>query len=235
MENNRVEVFLDLYKQLEQLLKQVYGNDSGRFESVVVRYENSPECGSWKDELHAIRDIRNLLQHNPKIYGSYIVEPSEEVLKALREIILQVEHPRMAIEFGVPDKKIYKATLNSGLQKILKVMKERGFSQVPVIENNMLYGVISAYAVFEFVTEMGTQIITDVTKVRDMKDYLPPSKHRNEYYLFMPRTATFVDADEAFEKRDSKGRRLVAIFITETGSPKEQILSMLTPWSVVGK
>ena len=68
-----------------------------------------------------------------------------------------------------------------------------------------------------------------------MKSYLPIEKHKNEYYRFMPKNASFVEADEAFEKRDSKGRRLVAIFITEKGKAGEPILAMLTPWSVVGK
>ena len=61
MKNSSVEEFLDLYKQLEQLLKLKYANDSGRYESVVARYENSRECGNMKDELKAIREIRNLL------------------------------------------------------------------------------------------------------------------------------------------------------------------------------
>ena len=94
---------------------------------------------------------------------------------------------------------------------------------------------MSAYSVFEFVTEQGVQILTEETKVVAMKAYLPIAKQRNESYLFLPQDATFTDADEAFVKRDSKGRRLVVIFITEHGRPDEPILAMLTPWSVVGK
>ena len=233
--NNYVEEFLDLYKKLEQLLKKSYANDSGRYESVVARYENSRECGKYRDELGAIREIRNLLQHNPKINQQFIILPSKEIINALRNVIQQVEHPKMAIDFGVKAGQIYKATLNSPLQKVISVMKERGFSQVPVIENEKLYGVLSAYTVFEFVTEQGVQILTEETKVKAMASYLPISKHKNESYLFLSKKATFMDADEAFEKRDSKGRRLVAIFITEHGQPNEPILSMLTPWSVVGK
>lgn len=235
MKNSSVEEFLDLYKQLEQLLKLKYANDSGRYESVVARYENSRECGNMKDELNAIREIRNLLQHNPKVNGWYIVEPSNEILDALRVVIRQVEHPRLAVDFGVKASQIYKATLGTGLLKVIRVMKERGFSHIPVIEDNKLYGVLSAYSVFEFVTEQGVQILTDETKVKEMKAYLPIAKHKNEYYLFMPKKATFTDADEAFEKRDSKGRRLVSIFITEHGRADEPLQAMLTPWSVVGK
>ena len=235
MGNGRVDEFLDLYKRLEQLLKTHYYNDSGRYESVVARYENSRESGELKDEITAIREIRNLIQHNPKIKGRYIIEPSEEIMKALREVIHQVEHPKLAIDFGVKADQIYKATLSSGLMRVINVMKERGFSHIPVIENNRLYGVLSAYSVFEFVTEQGVQILTEETKVVAMKAYLPIAKQRNESYLFLPQDATFTDADEAFVKRDSKGRRLVVIFITEHGRPDEPILAMLTPWSVVGK
>ena len=235
MGNGRVDEFLDLYKRLEQLLKTHYYNDSGRYESVVARYENSRESGELKDEITAIREIRNLIQHNPKIKGRYIIEPSEEIMKALQEVIHQVEHPKLAIDFGVKADQIYKATLSSGLMRVINVMKERGFSHIPVIENNRLYGVLSAYSVFEFVTEQGVQILTEETKVVAMKAYLPIAKQRNESYLFLPQDATFTDADEAFVKRDSKGRRLVVIFITEHGRPDEPILAMLTPWSVVGK
>lgn len=236
MENNeRVEEFLDLYKKLEQVLKQRYANDSGRYESVVARYENSRECGDLTDELTAIREIRNVLQHNPKIKGNYIITPSDYIMTALLDVIHQAEYPKLAIDFGVKTDAIYKAGLGSPLMRVIKVMKDRGFSHVPIIEQDKLYGVLSTYSVFEYITEQGVQILTDETKVKAMKSYLPIDKHKKEYYLFMPKNATFVEADEAFDKRDSKGRRLVAIFITEHGNEDEPILSMLTPWSVVGK
>ena len=161
---SRVDEFLDLYKKLEQLLKLAYSNDSGRFESVVTRYENSRECGDLKDKLSSIRDIRNLLQHNPKINNRYIVTPSDDIMTALRAIIEQVESPRLALYYGVPEDKIYKATLGSGLMKVMNVMKDRGFSHIPVVENNKLYGVLSSYTVLEFITEQGVQILTEETK-----------------------------------------------------------------------
>ena len=74
--NSRTDEFLDLYKKLEQLLKQNYSNDRGHYENVVARYENSRDCGNMKDELNSIREIRNLLQHIPKINNCYIIEPS---------------------------------------------------------------------------------------------------------------------------------------------------------------
>lgn len=233
--NTRVDYFLDKFKHLESLLEVFYDNDSGRYDSVVIRYENSKACGNLGDELKSIRHIRNLLQHNPKYNGNYIAVPSEDMIITLDKIIQQVEKPQMAIDYGVPEKYIYKATLSSSLMKVLKVMKERGFSHIPVIENRKLYGVISPYTILEFITEQGMQIITEETKVNAMKDYLAIEKHKNEYYRFMSQNATFTDADEAFEKRDSKKRRLVVIFITETGSPDEPLLAMLTPYSVVGK
>ena len=48
MTNDRTEEFLDLYKQLEQTLKLNYSSDSGHYESVVARFENSPACGNMQ-------------------------------------------------------------------------------------------------------------------------------------------------------------------------------------------
>lgn len=235
MSNDRVDEFLDLYKQLEQSLKTNYYSDSGRYESVVARFENSNASGDLKDEIGSIRDIRNLLQHNPKINGQYIVIPSDAVMDTLRKIVNTIEHPKLAIDYGVKEHQIFKANLDSRLMQVIKVMQERGFSHVPIVEKGKLYGVLSAYSVFEFVAQQGMAILTETTKVKAMQDYLPVGKHKNEYYLFMPRKAKFTDADKAFEKRDSRGRRLVAIFITENGKQDESLLAMLTPWSVVGK
>ena len=235
MGNDRTDEFLDLYKQLEQSLKTNLFKDSGRYESVIARFENSNASGDMKDELTAIREIRNLIQHHPKVNGRYIIEPSEDIIDKLKAIIHMVEHPKLAIDFGINESQIYRTYLDSRLMEVIKVMQARGISHVPVMEGGILFGVLSAYTVFEFVAQQGMAILSETTKVKTMRDYLPISKHRNEYYLFLPKSATFTDADEAFEKRDSKKRRLVAIFITEHGEPNEHILGMLTPWSVVGK
>ena len=234
MAGSKVEEFLDLYKQLEMLVTAKYNNDSGQFESVMIRYENSREIGNLKNELGTIRKIRNLLQHNPKIKGSYVVEPSDSVLETLRTLVQQVKNPPLAIEFGIRAEKIYKTYLDSPLLKTIEIMQNRGYSHVPVISRGKFFGVLSAYTVFEFFSE-DMEELNEKTPVSIMRDLLPIDKHKNEYYLFMPRTATFTEADQAFEKRDSKGRRLTGIFITEHGSQDEPILSMLTPWSVVGK
>ena len=225
-----VEEFLDLYKRMEKDLRERYGDD----DSVVYRFENSQEAEEIREELKACREIRNLLQHNPKINGNYIVDPSDDIIDMLRSIIELVEHPPLAIDFGVGINQLYKTTMNGSLTRVITVMKERGFSQIPVMKGDCLIGVVSAYSVFEFCTELGAQIITEETRVSAMAPYLPIEKHKNEAYRFMPKSATFFDADEAFMKRDNKGHRLVALFITENGKPNEPLLSMLTPWSVVG-
>ncbi len=235
MTNDRTEEFLDLYKQLEQTLKLNYSSDSGHYESVVARFENSPACGNMQDELRMIRDIRNLLQHNPKINGRYIAEPSEDIMNAMKKVLQMAASPKLAIDFGIKESQIYKAQLGSSLMPVLKVMQERGFTHVPIMENGILFGVLSAYTIIEFIAQQGLAVLSETTKIKALRDYIPIGKHKNEYFLFMSKDATFTDADEAFEKRDKKGRRLVVIFITEHGQQDEPLLAMLTPWSVVGK
>ncbi len=70
---NQVDIFLDLYNTLEQTLKGKSRYYNNRYESPIVRFQNSSDGKVYRDELESIRDIRNLLVHNPLIGGKEIV------------------------------------------------------------------------------------------------------------------------------------------------------------------
>ena len=49
----------------------------------------------------------------------------------------------------------------------------------------------------------------------------------------MPADATIYQVRAAFEARSERNSRLSAVFITEKGSPEDNLLAMLTPWDVL--
>ena len=232
---DRADEFLDKYRQLEEALRNKYGGDEKNYGSPIVRFLSEKESKPYRDRLNVCREIRNFLTHHTEFDGERVIQPSNSLIRFLDEVTAFVKSPPSALNFATLYEDILKTSLSQKAQTVMKKMQRQGFSHVPIIENNKLYGVLSSYAAFEFVTEQGMQILSDETKVKDMKSYLPIDRHRNEYYRFMPKTTTFIEADEAFEKRDEKRRRLVSIFITDHGRNDEPIRAMLTPWSVVGK
>lgn len=225
--------FLNLYKQLEQVLKSKYEQEGGRYESPVVRFENSQEGRYYKEELNTIREIRNLLQHLPMVDGQYPVEPSAEVLDSLKEIIQNVTHPIKALDFAVQGEHIYKASMNSNLKQVTAVMSEHGYSHVPVFEGNNMFGVLSVSSVFDCLARKGSDFFTEDTKVGDLREFLPFEDHQHEFFMFTPRDALLYDVREMFETTYQHSKRLVIVFITENGRKTERLLGLISPWNVL--
>ena len=58
-------------------------------------------------------------------------------------------------------------------------------------------------------------------------EHILSEKHGNDC-LFVPKTMNIYEADELFTKRKMNNERLDIIFITETGSPDEDILGLIS-------
>ena len=74
---NNTELFLDLYKQLEQSAVLVYGFPSDG--TAVSRLERVNQFKTMKSELKYCREVRALLVHNPRINGDFAVVPNKSL------------------------------------------------------------------------------------------------------------------------------------------------------------
>lgn len=230
----QAETFLDLYKNLEQLVKDKYSGNGKRYESPIINFSNSREGRPYKEELDSIREIRNLLVHLPMINGNYPLEPSEEIIAKLREIIEKVEHPLLALDFAVRSNNIMKARLEDSVFSVMSRMENNGYTHVPIVNDGKLFGVFSKSTVFSYLISHGLTKIRDNMQINDFIDFLPIEKHRAEYYDFAAKDALYVEVREMFENTyQRKSRRLMVVFITENGNPNEWLLGMITPWDVL--
>ncbi len=76
--------------------------------------------------------------------------PSDEVLGVLREIIEKVENPKTAIDFATHAMEIMTTTLNEDVYEVMRKMELNGFSDLPVMENSRMMGVLGQGTVFTY-------------------------------------------------------------------------------------
>lgn len=230
----QAETFLDLYKNLEQLVKDKYSGNGKRYESPIINFSNSREGRPYKEELDSIREIRNLLVHLPMINGNYPLEPSEEIVAKLQEIIEKIEHPLLALDFAVRSDSIMKARLEDSVFSVMSRMENNGYTHVPIISDGKLFGVFSKSTIFSYLITHGLTKIRDDMQINAFFDFLPIEKHRGEYYDFAAKDALYIEVREMFENTyQRKSRRLMVVFITENGNPNERLFGMITPWDVL--
>ncbi len=231
---SRADDFLEQYRILEEELTDKYNYDE-KYGSPVVRFITEKEGKPFRDKLNYCREIRNFLSHHSETDGEPLIEPSESLISFLAQVNDYLRRPPLALEFSTQFADILKAGLKNKAVTVMKKMQRSGFSHVPVLEGGSLVGVFSIGTFFAFALKNGLTSLDDEMLIEDFLEFLPPDKHENERFLFMPKTVSLFDVKNEFEKRSQRSKRLAVIFITDNGSSDGRILGMLTPWDVVNE
>ena len=233
---NLYQEFMDLYRQLEEVLTQRFEESGRKTGSVVMDFMNDDEGAPYREDLNACREVRNLLSHHSLMDGRPIVEPSEALLGVLREVIAYVKKPMPALNFATRRENLMIAYLDQNALRVMREMKKRGYSHVPVFSNGDFVGVFSVSTVFSYIIEEDDHCVDRQTTIGDFGHLLKLDHHNSEQFAFVSRRATYWDVRDLFERRHSRpSSRLVAVFITENGRFGERVLGMITPWDIIGQ
>ncbi|MBR4868246.1 MAG: hypothetical protein IKU10_03735 [Clostridia bacterium] len=144
--NNQAELFLDTYKRLETAAESLVGN-SGRSSS-VMRLAHLPTFSRYREELDYCRQVRNLLTHEAKIDGAYGVTPSDQLLAVLNKVLRQIEDPPTVGEYMTPVSRLVTACLQDKVLPFMVQMEEKGFTYLPIIEQNKIVGILASMRCF---------------------------------------------------------------------------------------
>ncbi len=233
---DRCTEFLDLYRELEEALTQRFEASGRKFGSAVMDFINDDEGAPYREKLNVCREVRNLLSHHSSIDGEAVVEPGEALLQTLREAIEYVKRPMTAMQFATPREKLMIAYTDQNALRVMREMKKRGFSHVPVFRTGEFIGVFSVSTVFSYIIEEEDHSVDSRTTIGSFGHLLKLDQHETERFAFVSAAASYWDVRDLFERRRSQpGGRLVAAFVTENGRFGERLLGMITPWDVIGQ
>lgn len=230
----RIDQFLDLYKQLEDVLEEKYRNARRHYSSVVFEFIKDYDSAPVRDKLEICREIRNLLTHSANLDGEPIVEPSGPVVEAMRDVLEFVKRPPLAIDYATKGDKVMKAHMHQKVLRLMEVMDKNGYSHIPVMREGEFSGVFSVGTVFQYMLRSGGKGISPETTVAELGKHLAVDAHM-ENYEFVSKDTTYIAVRRLFERVRGKNKRISVIFITEHGHPGEPLLGMLTPWDVLGE
>ncbi len=228
----RTETYIELYKRLEEAAVSRYGYPpDGR---AIYQLERRPEFRSLKEELNYCREVRNLLQHRPRIGESFPVEPSGAMLALLRSVIDKVENPPQARDIQVPLAEVMYRSMEDLVRPTMLEMAQRGFSHVPILRRGVVEGVFSVNTVFDCLMEGEALGIDERMRFSDIAAWLPPEKHRSESFRFIREDKLVDEVSAMIEKAQSRHDRIGLMFTTRNGRSDEPIIGLLTAWDVAG-
>ena len=119
---SRIDEFLDLYKQLEDVLEIKYRNARRHYSSVVFEFIKDDESAPVRDKLEICREIRNLLTHSANLEGEPVVEPSAPVVEAMGEVLDFARRPPLAMEFATKGDQVMRAHMHQRVLRLMEVL-----------------------------------------------------------------------------------------------------------------
>ncbi|MBQ1504478.1 MAG: CBS domain-containing protein [Oscillospiraceae bacterium] len=223
---DRTDQFLDLYKRLEDAAAARYGDDAG----TISKLEHMQQYAPLAPALRSCREVRNLLQHNPKIDGSYPAEPSEKLIEVLDELLRRIENPPLAGDKAIRLKRIFRRPMSAPVLDTMREMAKRDLSKIPILEKERVVGVFSQESLFERALREGIPPLDESTKFSDLSDFL---KIDPKYYRFAPFRARLDEIEAIFGEAYARHTRIRTIFLTENGRQSEKLLGLITPWEMI--
>ncbi len=233
MNNNKL--FISLYNKLDNLTRIKYKVSKRSYSTIMTYITDLKRSGFYKDRergdvLDQIRILRNTLVHDETIKGNAMFQISQIVIETLEKEIDILEDPKLSYHVMLKFENIYKAKLSTKLREVLSTMKNKGYSNIPVLSiNNDFLGVFSDNVLATYLLEKNNINSSNLT-MQDFINYIPIDSHNSERYAFVSRKTESDELVKMFEtsKRDY-GKRLVCIFVTENGKKQESILGFILP------
>jgi predicted transcriptional regulator len=167
-----------------------------------------------------------VIVHSPKIGESTIAEPSGETVKNIENICNSLMNPKKVIPLF--QCQVMGAMKGDFINSILKEMKNKSFSQFPVVdENGYVTELITNNTICRWVEanieSEGTLVVENV-KVETLLHEI----EYNNNYKFVSRDCTVIDVYDLFTNTiEEKEHNLDAVFITQNGKKNEKLLGII--------
>lgn len=229
---SNADVFIEKYKELESIARRTYNISNGESISRVLIGKFPAKGG----KMRCCAEIRNICSHEQRIAGRYPIEPDEELILFLEDMINRVKNRPRCANIATLRNDMYTRTLNDSVRDTMTVMREKNYTHVPILENERVIGIFDENSLFEFIADdkEGIFELGPETIFADIKEHLRIDNREMEIFQFHKYNDYADVVKDIFNTAADEGKRLGMIFFTQNGRQDEALIAIVTPWDVLG-
>ncbi len=232
--NNPTEAFIRTYEQIHAEVNRRAGDPTSHFFEIKRAAERDDVVSRNTRILTYIKDVRNALQHPQHASDGPAVQVSESFLDEAKTILRYLTAPPTASSVAVPRKEIKTAKMTDRLGDLADEMKQRGFSHVPILdEDGVVIGVFNEAAVFDHLWGAEDTIISRAMEISDIFPHCRLDADHTEKFRFVNPRKSVDNLVNIFLALESSTTRVGAVFVTASGKETEPINGLITLWDVM--
>lgn len=225
------EIFIEKYKLLEEAVRSAYDLKSS--DSISYYLSRQEEYRRYRNDIKYCQEVRNLLSHKKKLGDAFAVEPSKQMIRFLDRLIEQVRNRPRCRDIQIRLPQVYWQPPEGKVKGAIRVMRERRYTHVPILEKGRVTGVFDENSVFSYLADRETVAIDDGLCFRDIRSYISLRERETEEFLFFRENAYVEEIEDAFTMAFQQGKRIGIAFLTPSGRETEPLSGILTPWDII--
>jgi len=219
--------FNRIHKALREMVKET---ESDAFvELLYSGYKNHSLIRKYKTDLHQFAKLRNAIVHERVNADFYIAEPHIEVVERIEEICREFEKPQTALSIATSP--VFYYYEDAYLKDVLKVINKFDFTRFPVYDKDDKY--VALLTSTEIIQWMAKHFSSEVIHFEDVRIKELLTKGKNYFVTFVTEDASLYEIEELFERYHTRGKKLQAVIITETGDRHGKPIGVITPWDLL--
>ncbi len=222
---NIVDEFLSEFCEIEKYLRVLTKSEEHKSFSKMLQDSKAKNkvVGRYIGELSAFANLRNLLSHE-RLRGLHIALPAEHVVKHIKELRIKItSQPKLLSLCATVPLAFDKMDT---IQKVLLEMRKNDFSQVPILSEEKLYGVLSSNTISRW---LGSDALDGLFCTSEVTiEEVITHQEFSDNYVVLSQDQTYGKAVAKFEKATAQGKALDAILVTHSGKSEQKLLGIVT-------
>lgn len=197
----------------------------------LANYKKDKVIYTYMDSLQFYREFRNLLTHKTISGEEAIAIPSSLLIKEIETITEKIRYPKKVKDLFLSN--VVTFNQEDKLSEVLKIVKEKSYSQFPVFGNDELVGIVSEKGITSFLAH---SISDDVITIKDItiKDIIGVHEEKDLYEVITQDKSIF-DIESIFNNRIKEGKTAYVLLISKNTSIKspDDIVGIIAPWDLL--
>lgn len=223
--------FLAFFNEIDKHFDKILGEEwfspyNEKLKKIAEgRYSISNFIRKHLYQLKNFGELRNFITHGIKTNGETYAMPTISAVEKISKYAHIIMQPARVIDLF--KKPVFTAKKSDFLRTIIPLMKSKSYTNIPIYDDQGKFqGILSeSRLLYRIADILSNEDYLNITLLK--VEHIPLHNYPRDY-LFIPKTMTIYEADELFTRKKLKGEKLLAAFITETGSEEEEILGLIS-------
>lgn len=226
------EIFLEKYRQLEEVVRTTYNIKNN--DSISFYLSSQSKYKRCAEEIKYCQDVRNVLVHKRKISNRYAVEPNDHIISFIENLIPIIKNRPKCCDIQIKFDNVCWRSLNDTVKDTMTEMRNNLFTHIPILnEEGCVIGVFDENSVFAYIADEEIVAIDETLKFSDIQKYLSLEDREMESFVYVKATSYVDELEEKIESAFNKGKRIGLAFVTASGSNKDKLQGIITPWDII--